>query len=703
MQKKNSKLQVVILIILICILIALGTFSYLYFFTDLLKSPSEAFIKYATQIGSNKNGFISDNLQEYYNKQNSSPYEENGNMNFKISIPNLEEELKLVQNFNISTSGKADRTNQNIEKQINFNYSNNQEFPMTYIRNQNTEGIQTKYVGKKFIAIREEKNENEQQVNTENNIENNVTQNNSNDESKNNNNNLEEEKQAGEEQEIAQQEGEEQSGGDVTKLSKKVESAKNRKVEAQDIIEIYNNYGKIIKEQVKENNCIKISDNQNTAYKLKLTGEQTRDILIPMLEKLKQDDKTLSIISDYYKLLGSSTRLKSSDINKNIEKLKQSDKLKNTYTEISLYTQKGKLNKILVTSANNKIEISKNENKSETLYNIILEIEDSENNLSKFNLDIKYIGLEDLEEITESYNLKIETPYTDNTLNSEVKILSKEEEKSAVETMVADAKSEKLLKGENADTITDTDIQNILNSGNNEFYTNMKVEKQDEITFKITFINTSDEFLIDNKGKITKEPDKNERKEEKSKKTEKIQYETKFENKVKFVPNVSIERLTSENAVILNDKDKEYINNLLSAIEQRWKDVNAKFMEELGASEEQNPIKYIIPTYILSQNENGQNTNQEEVNTFNAKFELYQSTNSKGATVKGLLTTIQNNNEVEGNSKIEEVNLNGEEFEVTEQNITLMKSSINVEDDYKIEFEKDSNTGIIYRVVVNKK
>ena len=703
MQKKNSKLQVVILIILICILIALGTFSYLYFFTDLLKSPSEAFIKYATQIGSNKNGFISDNLQKYYNKQNSSPYEENGNMNFKISIPNLEEELKLVQNFNISTSGKADRTNQNIEKQINLNYSNNQEFPMTYIRNKNTEGIQTKYVGKKFIAIREEKNENEQQVNTENNIENDVTQNNSNDESKNNNNNLEEEKQAGEEQEIAQQEGEEQSGGDVTKLSKKVESAKNRKVGAQDIIEIYNNYGKIIKEQVKENNCIKISDNQNTAYKLKLTGEQTRDILIQMLEKLKQDDKTLSIISDYYKLLGSSTGLKSSDINKNIEKLKQSDKLKNTYTEISLYTQKGKLNKILVTSANNKIEISKNENKSETLYNIILEIEDSENNLSKFNLDIKYIGLEDLEEITESYNLKIETPYTDNTLNSEVKILSKEEEKSAVETMVADAKSEKLLKGENADTITDTDIQNILNSGNNEFYTNMKVEKQDEITFKITFINTSDEFLIDNKGKITKEPDKNERKEEKSKKTEKIQYETKFENKVKFVPNVSIERLTSENAVILNDKDQEYINNLLSAIEQRWKDVNAKFMEELGASEEQNPIKYIIPTYILSQNANGQNTNQEEVNTFNAKFELYQSTNSKGATVKGLLTTIQNNNEVEGNNKIEEVNLNGEEFEVTEQNITLMKSSINVEDDYKIEFEKDSNTGIIYRVVVNKK
>lgn len=699
MQKKNNKLQIVILIILICILIALGAFSYLYFFTDLLKSPSEAFIKYATQISSNKNGFISDNLQEYYNKQNSSPYEENGNMNFKISIPNLEEELKLVQNFNIETSGKEDRTNQNIEKQINFNYSNNQEFPMTYIRNQDTEGIQTKYVGKKFIAIREEKSNDEQQLKAENNIENDVAQNTNNDENKDNNNNSE----GQQEEQQEQSENEEQKGADVTKLEKKVESAKNRKIEAQDIIEIYNNYGKIIKGQLEGDNCIKISDNQNTAYKLKLTGEQTRDILIQMLEKLKQDDKTLSIISDYYKLLGISTGLKSSDINKTIEKLKQSDKLKNTDTEISLYTQKGKLNKILVTSANNKIEITKNENKSETLYNIILEIEDSESNPYKFNLDIKYTGLENLEEITESYNLKIETPYTDNSLNSETKILSKEEEKSAVETMVADAKSEKLLKGENADTITDTDIQDILNSGNNEFYANMEIEKQDEITFKITFINTNDEFLINNKGKITKEPDKTERNAETTKKTEKIQYETNFENKVKFVPNISVEKLTSENAVILNDKDQEYVDNLLSAIEQRWKDVNGQFMEELEMSEEQNPIKYIIPTYILPQNANGKNTNQEEVNTFNAKFELYQSTNSKGATVKGLLTTIQNNNEVEGNNKIEEVNLNGEEFEVTEQNITLMKSSINVEDDYKIEFEKDSNTGLIYRAVVNKK
>ena len=91
------------------------------------------------------------------------------------------------------------------------------------------------------------------------------------------------------------------------------------------------------------------------------------------------------------------------------------------------------------------------------------------------------------------------------------------------------------------------------------------------------------------------------------------------------------------------------------------------------------------------------------VNSFNQKFELYESTNTKGATVKGLLTTIQNNNETEGNNKIEEINVDGEEYEVTEQNITLIKSNINVDDAYRVEFEKDIDTGLIYRAVINKR
>src|SRR5699024_2293305 len=103
-------------------------------------------------------------------------------------------------------------------------------------------------------------------------------------------------------------------------------------------------------------------------------------------------------------------------------------------------------------------------------------------------------------------------------------------------------------------------------------------------------------------------------------------------------------------------------------------EVNQVQMEELGVSEDQNPIQYLIPSFLEENQANAQ-IDEQSVNAFNAKFELYQSTNTKGATVKGLLTTIQNNNETSGNSKIEEINMDGEEYEVTDQNITYLKSS----------------------------
>ena len=97
-----------------------------------------------------------------------------------------------------------------------------------------------------------------------------------------------------------------------------------------------------------------------------------------------------------------------------------------------------------------------------------------------------------------------------------------------------------------------------------------------------------------------------------------------------------------------------------------------------------------------------------EVNTFNQKFEVYESTNSKGVTVKGLLSTISLNNQSEEiNNKIKEINYNGEEYEATEQNIKLIKEEIDKEieneKNYRVEFEKDQDTGLIYRAVINEK
>ena len=46
-----------------------------------------------------------------------------------------------------------------------------------------------------------------------------------------------------------------------------------------------------------------------------------------------------------------------------------------------------------------------------------------------------------------------------------------------------------------------------------------------------------------------------------------------------------------------------------------------------------------------------------EIASFNEKFTLYENTNQKGATVKGLLTVIENNNSSQDNEtkKIKEI------------------------------------------------
>ena len=52
---------------------------------------------------------------------------------------------------------------------------------------------------------------------------------------------------------------------------------------------------------------------------------------------------------------------------------------------------------------------------------------------------------------------------------------------------------------------------------------------------------------------------------------------------------------------------------------------------------------------------------------------------------------------------IKEINFKGEEYEASEQNIAFIKEDIDMEKNYRVEFEKDQDTGIIYRVVINEK
>ena len=194
-------------------------------------------------------------------------------------------------------------------------------------------------------------------------------------------------------------------------------------------------------------------------------------------------------------------------------------------------------------------------------------------------------------------------------------------------------------------------------------------------------------------------------------------------NKVSFLDSCNIEDFNDDNALIFSKYDEEQIDSLTDSINERMTKVNEMQMEELGIDVSQNPLGVItIPLSIFivgqaSTTIDNTSLQQADVTAFNQKFELYQGTNIRGATVRGLLTTISNNNGLQDTSsqsgntnlnlgssyKIEEINFNGEEYEVNGQNIAALKDEVVPENYYRVEFEKDPNSGRIYRAVINQK
>ena len=243
---------------------------------------------------------------------------------------------------------------------------------------------------------------------------------------------------------------------------------------------------------------------------------------------------------------------------------------------------------------------------------------------------------------------------------------------------------------ENSINLTISEIDNVIREINNS--TKIKEEK-----LEITVYQTAGELkrLLIKMNEIEWELEKQLIENE-------LEYHFKlylYQNQIDFVESVEIQDFSKENSMILEDYSKEQVQDFKKAVEERLKTVNQKQMEELGVQE--NPLQYIIPGNLFNQKK----IDEEEVNAFNEKFENYQSTNLQGVTVKGLLSTIQLNNEGQQNKdrRIREIHFDGEEYEVTDQNILLLKSNVELETAYRVEFEKEENTGIIYRAVINKK
>ena len=689
-QRKRRGLLISIIIILFIIILLLGAVAYLYFFMDMFKTSKQLFFEYTSQLIQSEGGFIDTQLIQYVQKKNNTSYENNGEITFDINLPNMEDEVELANNFNITFSGKSDSSNGKSEKEISLNYSDSVNFPLTYRKSNNMIGIQTQYVGNDFVAIKSE---------------------------------------------------EELSGlEDINSLLK----LQGLEFSSEEIQNLKTTYFDNILNVLDDSKFSTLTEDSLTGYKLTLTSEEFKNTLVQILNALKTDTNTTHKLNEILQGIGVDIQLNTDEIDDLIENI--NDLELNNNVEMTVYNEGGNLNRIDINVSGNMLTINKEINGQDIIYTVNLNMETIDMNAI---FTAKYTGV-NTDNVKESYELSLEEEYEQTETSQQTvesnNVKSLDAEKDNIELLISIIKTAKTTAGENAEQITDIDVEEELSSGANEAYTDMRLEKETDTTFSITFVSTGDKFVIDNTGTIVEEPDQttenqtasetadqtaqnqtasetadqtteNQTANETTEQTatnqtttqtstnsteNKNQYKYSITNNVQFKSEIEIEDFTEDNAVVLNDQTNEYVSNLMNAIQERMVEVNRVQMEELGVLEEENPINYLMPEFLAG-NRTTTEVDEQAVNSFNEKFELYESTNTKGATVKGLLTTIQNNNEVEENSKIEEINMDGEEYEVTDQNITFLKSSINVDDAYRVEFEKDIDTGLIYRAVINKR
>lgn len=559
---KNKGLKIAIIIVII--ILALGiTFSCLYFFTDLFKSNKELFFKYTAQIVQQENGFIGDGLKQYLDKKQNTPYEDNGNIDFDISLPDLGQNDDVLDNFNISFSGKINKPNAKNEQNITLNYSNDVKFPFYYRKSNDMQGIQSEYIGTKYIAIKD---------------------------------------------------GQELQGADNVDLNfvDTVASLQNLQIPYDQIQNLKTTYFDNIINQIENDKFSKISEENKVGYRLSLTGDELKNILTQILETLKDDENTIDQLNALLGLQQSSSKIRTTDIDNLIEDLNNAEVGE---IEITVYKNNSKVSGLEIKQESLELSLERTESEGQETYNATINLLNN----------------------------------TDKNLN--VGLVAR---------------------------------FNGLNSNN---------------------INESYEISVQGKNQ-----------------NEDLNYKYTINDSVQFTEAVDIEDFSAQNAVILNDQDEEYVSGLLNAIQDRLIAVNQNQMEQLGATAEQNPLYFVLPTQILSDVLGIQSNNQlseVEATEFNEKFYLYEGTSQRGVTVRGLLSTIalnngyedsssegdepeENENNRNNNPQITEIHFDGEEYEVSEQNITLIKDMIETETLYRVEFELDSNTGLIYRVVINK-
>lgn len=371
------------LIVIVCILLLGGIFAYLYFATDLLKTNGQLFFKYLGQMVEEEDGFFSNQLAEYTNKKLTGKYEDSGKFSVDMDINGINSEiLDTVNNFNIEYSGRIDNTSRKNEQDIVINYTDDVNFPIKYKYANETLGLQTDYVSSKYIGIE--------------------------------NRNL---------KEFAEKFG----ITDTTEIPDSIDffsNANNQQMitfTEEERKQLKDSYQTILEEKLAGKTFTKVEESNTTNYSVELTNQELKDLLVTLLETLKNDTilmpKMEEVLQQFLEEINATTGEDvtiQNLIQEYIDALNDAEVGDGTATVTVSQTNK-KLSGVTFKIDEIEFKLTKTDNQDMLTYALEMSGTDSETQENmRYYLTASYQGLAQLATVNETYQCGIE-----RTINGE--------------------------------------------------------------------------------------------------------------------------------------------------------------------------------------------------------------------------------------------------------------------------------------------
>lgn len=369
---KAKTIEKLIIIVIVLIFILGGIFAYLYFATDVLKTNAQLFFKYLGQMVDEQDGFIDNQLTEYSKKKYTGKYEDSGKFYMDVNISGMDSEtLQTLNDFNIEYSGKVDNTTRKNEQDISLNYSSDVNFPFKYKYADETLGLQTDYVSSKYVGIE--------------------------------NRNL---KQFIEKFGVT----------DTTEFPDTIDFFSN--FTNQETItytneereQIINTYKSILEGKLGQKEFTKTKENNTESYSVEMTNQELKDLVLNVLETLKNDQILIPKMEEATKEIIESMNANSAEeitvqdiIQEMIDDINASEIDEGTNI-ITVSQIDKKLSSIAVKNDQTELKITKTNTQGTLTYGIeinMLDVETQEN--MRYFLTASYQGLEQLASVNETY------------------------------------------------------------------------------------------------------------------------------------------------------------------------------------------------------------------------------------------------------------------------------------------------------------